>query len=126
MHIEDPRLSQRLRDRLRRPSTLALLGAGLLAADLLRRPEAWTDATFGGFVLALGLALWVLWRRRAPARSRETHFVLLPATTKPLCDPRLSRPAPPPDLLRNRVLLFLLVVLTLVVLPALLVHGAGL
>ena len=62
----------------------------------------------------------------APARSRETHFVLLPATTKPLCDPRLSRPAPPPDLLRNRVLLFLLVVLTLVVLPALLVHGAGL
>jgi len=120
MHLEETRLT--LWQRLRRPSTLALLGAGLLAADLLRRLAAWADATFATLLAGAVVAVFALWRLRRPARharSRETVAVLLPTAAKPLCDPTLARPAPR-DGLAYRVLLFVLLVAMLVTVPALL------
>jgi hypothetical protein len=105
-----------LRQRLRRPSTLVFLGAGLLAADLLRRLAPWTDATLAALSLVLLLGA-LLARRPRPARNRETVAVLLPAASRPLCDPMLSRPAPDAGRLRWRLALFLLVVLALLLVP---------
>jgi hypothetical protein len=119
MHLEETRLT--LWQRLRRPSTLALLGAGLLAADLLRRLAAWTDATFAALLAGAVVALLALWRLRRPARharSRETVAVLLTNAAKPLCDPRLARPEPR-DGLAYRIVLFVLLVAMLVMVPAL-------
>jgi hypothetical protein len=120
MHIDEPHSP--FWHRLRRPSTLVLLGAGLLAADLLRRLAPWTDATFIGLTAALALALLALWRLRYPTRRSRGPArvaVLLPATAKPLCDPHLARPAPRDGLLRYRIFLFALVVFALITLPAL-------
>lgn len=124
MQIEEPRLSRRLWHRFRRPSTLAGLGAGLLAADLLRRLLApWTDApALVWWLLALGLSILLL--ARPVSRPREQVAVLLPIAARPLCDPRLSRPAAEPGVLRQ-VLLFLLFVGLLVLVPALFAHGAA-
>lgn len=77
----------------RRPSTRALLGAGLFATDLLRNsPAAWTDATI-------------------------LRVVLRPRVEPPLCDVRLARPPQRGFLMRHRLAVFLLFVLLLVVLP---------
>lgn len=60
--------------RLRRPSTLVILGAGLLAADPLRWLLAtWTDATYNpeGLWVALAVAGLALWSGSS-ARRRET------------------------------------------------------
>ena len=73
--------------RLRRPSTLVMLGAGLLAADPLRFLAAGMDATLPGFVrgaaaLVLLVTLgWVVATR--PRRRREVEVLVLP--------PRASR-----------------------------------
>lgn len=75
--------------RLRRPSTLLMLGAGLLAADPLRwLPEAWTGATLPGALRAAAaavLAATLLWRmgRLRRGRRREVDVLVLP--------PRASR-----------------------------------
>jgi len=81
--------------RLRRPSTLVFLCAGLLAADPLRQPTAtWTDATPRRIVLPLRVS-------------------------KPLCDRDLSRHLPRrKKFMRNRIVVFLLFVAALVLLPA--------
>ena len=81
--------------RLRRPSTLGFLGAGLLAADPLRwLASTWTDATPGRIVLPLRVS-------------------------KPLCDRDLSRQLPRRrKSMRNRLIVFLLFVTALVLLPA--------
>jgi len=69
----------------RRPSTLVILCAGLLAADPLRwLPAAWMDATLPGGVRLAGaavLAATLLWRlagRTRRARDREVHVLVLP------------------------------------------------
>lgn len=75
--------------RLRRPSTLLMLVAGLLAADPLRwLPEAWTGATLPDPLRAAAaavLAATLLWRvgRRRHAQRREVEVLVLP--------PRASR-----------------------------------
>ena len=70
---------------LRRPSTWVLLGAGLLAADLLRAPlnGGWSDATrfFGCVLLILALAAR-FWPRRTP-HKREVEMLALPSRAKP-------------------------------------------
>ena len=128
MHIEEARTP--LWHRLRRPSTLLLLGAGLLAADRLRRlDQPWTDATpwlLGG--LAVALSSLLLLRARRPARrvrSREIVAVLPSMAAKPLCDPTLARPAQREGLLRYRIFLFAIVVLALLTLPALVARGVA-
>jgi hypothetical protein len=72
--------------RLRRPSTLVFIGAGLLAADPLRwLPATWMDATLPAglrVAAALVLATTLLWRLRRP-RRRDVHVLVLP--------PRASR-----------------------------------
>jgi hypothetical protein len=81
-----------LADMLRRPSpSVSHPGAGLLAADPLRRPgAARTGATPGAFV------------------------------SRPLCDPDLTRAPPRRSKTMRRIALFLLFVALLVVLPAVL------
>jgi hypothetical protein len=102
---------------------LALIGAGLLAADLLRRlPAAWTGAPIVA-LLAVAAGALALIRARATRRRAETIAVLLPVATPPLCDRRLYRPHPRGILMRNRLTVFLLLVLALVLVPALLAHG---
>ena len=125
MHIEEPHSPSWLR--LRRPSTLALLGAGLLAADLLRRLAPWTDATLAAALLVPAVALLALWRLRRTRRARApaTVAVLPPASARPLCDPELARPAPRDGLVRYRIFLFVLVVCALVTLPALFARVAS-
>ena len=98
--------------RLWRPSTWIMLGAGLLAADRLRwLPAAWTDTTLIALcaALTLGLGLALQWLQLRGARRREVRVVSLPLAH-----------AIEPDT-RNRLLLFLAFVAALVVLPALLV-----
>jgi exosortase/archaeosortase family protein len=70
--------------RLRRPSTLVFLGAGLLAADPLRwLIETWTDATYNpeGLWVALAAAALALWsgtsaRRRPPEEGNRALWLL--------------------------------------------------
>jgi len=93
--IQTQGFTSMLRRRLRRPSTLVFLCAGLLAADPLR----WLLAT------------------RTDATPRR--IVLPLPVSKPLCDRSLSRPLPRRrKLMRNRILAFLLFVAVLVLLPA--------
>lgn len=70
--------------RLRRPSTLVILGAGLLAADPLRwLLTTWTDATYNpeGLWVALAVAALALWsgtstRRRETPDARRALWLL--------------------------------------------------
>jgi hypothetical protein len=70
---------------LRRPSTLVMLCAGLLAADPLRLlPPAWVGATLpdglrvAAAAVLLGALLWRLAPRGRRGRSREVHVLVLP------------------------------------------------
>ena len=82
MHIDSPGFARKAWQRLRRPSTLVLIGAGLLAADRLRwLPAAWTDATLfaaAGLALALGMVWLLMLQRRRPRHHREVQVVVLP------------------------------------------------
>ena len=77
--------------RLRRPSTLVFLGAGLLAADPLRWLVAtWTDATYNpeGLWVALAVAALALWsfssarRGEAPDRTRALWLLVIAASVR--------------------------------------------
>jgi exosortase/archaeosortase family protein len=89
--IASPGLLPALWHRLRRPSTLVVLGAGLLAADPLRWLLAtWTDATYNpeGLWVALAVAGLALWsglsarRREAPDATRALWLLALAATVR--------------------------------------------
>lgn len=72
--LQGPGYAPALWHRLRRPSTLVFLGAGLLAADPLRwLLDTWTDATYNpeGLWVALAVAALALWSLLS-ARRRET------------------------------------------------------
>ena len=72
--LQGPGYAPALWHRLRRPSTLVFLGAGLLAADPLRWLLAtWTDATYNpeGLWVALAVAALAAWSLLS-ARRRET------------------------------------------------------
>ena len=75
MHdLAEPGFLPALWHRLRRPSTLVFLGAGLLAADPLRwLLDTWTDATYNpeGLWVALAVAALALWSLLS-ARRRQT------------------------------------------------------
>ena len=77
--------------RLRRPSTLVFLGAGLLAADPLRWLVAtWTDATYNpeGLWVALAVAALALWsfssalRREPPDTTRALWLLVIAASVR--------------------------------------------
>ena len=68
---------------LRRPSTLVMLCAGLLAADPLRLlPASWMDATLPAgarLSAALVLVVTLLWRMTGRRRhGREVRVLMLP------------------------------------------------
>jgi exosortase/archaeosortase family protein len=80
-----------LRQRLRRPSTLVFLGAGLLAADPLRWLVAtWTDATYNpeGLYVALAVAALAAWsgssalRREVPDARRALGLLVAAAAVR--------------------------------------------
>jgi exosortase/archaeosortase family protein len=86
-YLTGPTLAQRLR----RPSTLVFLGAGLLAADPLRWLVAtWTDATYNpeGLWVALTVAALALWsfssalRREAPDTNRALWLLVIAASVR--------------------------------------------
>jgi exosortase/archaeosortase family protein len=77
--------------RLRRPSTLVFIGAGLLAADPLRWLVAtWTDATYNreGLYVALAVALLAAWsgasalRREVPDARRALGLLIAAAAVR--------------------------------------------
>ena len=90
MHeFDSPGFATALAQRFWRPSTLCVIGAGLLAADPLRWLVcAWTGAAFhplpaaaaaGAGLLALALALkWRARRRRHAAERVVLHAASLP------------------------------------------------
>jgi exosortase/archaeosortase family protein len=89
--IASPGLLPALWHRLRRPSTLVVLGAGLLAADPLRWLLAtWTDATYNpeGLWVALAVAGLALWsglsarRREASDATRALWLLALAAAVR--------------------------------------------
>jgi hypothetical protein len=83
MQLHPPGFAPALWHRLRHPSTLVMLGAGLLAADRLRwLPPAWAGAT--SLVLALLVVLlgFALLRRLRQARDREVQLLVLPPSLR--------------------------------------------
>lgn len=82
--LTGPGLLPALRARLVRPSTLVILGAGLLAADPLRwLATTWTDATYNpeGLWVALLVAVLAAWsgssaRRRATGNAHRALWLL--------------------------------------------------
>ena len=71
-HLHGPGVVPAFWQALRRPSTLVILGAGLLAADPLRwLLSTWTDATYNpeGLWVALAVLLLALWSALSPRRA---------------------------------------------------------
>ena len=86
---------------------LVILGAGLLAADQLRRLlGSWTDATL---IAAVATLCGLLLRTFSRKRPREVQMLQLPLGLAQPMDPDF----------RNRVLAFVLFLVALVVVPVL-------